>query len=371
MEERDTSAYLAGELRAMGLDVATGVGGTGLVATIGGGTHHAIGGAVGLRAEMDGLALTEDPEAEVRSVHEGRMHACGHDGHMAMLLGAAHLLIQSPPRGLAHLIFQPAEEPGIGARAMLDDGLFDRFPVRSVFGLHNMPGLPAGRLGVRPGPLMASEDNFEIRIRGRGGHAARPEMVVDPIVVAAQIILALQSIVARNVAPTEPAVVSCTEIITDGARNAIPSNVVIRGDVRSFSEETRTLVERRIRQVSEGVCESHGASCVVAHSREFEPTVNDAEATEIAVRAARATPRAHVDTDIALWTASEDFGLLAAAATGCFVLLGTGTTGERGGTPLHSADYVFNDDVLEVGARFLAQVAHDALADTLDESDIR
>jgi hippurate hydrolase len=265
-------------LQATGLEVTHGVGGSGIVATLRGGEGSGAGNsrAIALRADMDGLPLTERGDRPYRSPHDGVMHACGHDGHMAMLLGAAHVLAtEGGFAGTVHLVFQPAEEHGLGARAMIDDGLFDRFPVDAIFGLHNMPGHPAGHISTRAGGLMAAEDNFAIHITDRGGHAARPQMVVDSIVVAAEIVLALQTIVARNVDPAEPAVVSCTEITTDGARNALPGTALIRGDTRSFTPEIRALLERRIRQLADGISAAHGASCAVTYTHEFEPTVND------------------------------------------------------------------------------------------------
>lgn len=363
LQEHRTGDYLAEALAAMGLHVTRGIGGTGLVATV----HGDAAGperAIGLRADMDGLPLTERGDHPHRSRHDGVMHACGHDGHMAMVLGAGHVLAaEGGFTGSVHLVFQPAEEHGLGARAMIADGLFERFPVAAMFGLHNMPGLAAGRIATRPGPLMAAEDNFEIRITGRGGHAARPQMVVDPIVVAAQIVVALQSIVSRNLDPTDPAVVSCTEIITDGARNAIPGSAVIRGDTRSFRPQVRALLERRIREICDGICAAYGATSQVTYSHEFEPTVNDPAAADLVMAAARMTvPDDHVDPDTAPWTASEDFGAFTREVPGCFTLLGNGDTPEVGGTSLHSPDYDFNDEILQIGVAFYANLVRTALA---------
>ncbi|WP_088289712.1 amidohydrolase [Kineosporia sp. A_224] len=364
--ERWTSDYLAAELEALGLVVTRGLGGTGLVATLrrGAGGAGASGtGAIGLRADMDALPLHERGDLPYRSRTDGVMHACGHDGHMAMVLGAAHVLAtEGGFAGTVHLVLQPAEEPGRGADAMIADGLFERFGMDMVFGIHNTPGHPAGRLSTRSGPVMASEDNFEIRVTGRGGHASQPQMVVDPLVVGAEIVLALQTVVARAVPPSEAAVLSCTEFVTDGARNAIPGHVVVRGDTRSFSPAVQDLLDRRIREVAHGICAAHGATCEVTYTHEFAPTVNHPDATALAVAAARLTvPEDLVDADVAPFMGSEDFGVLGRAVPGCFVFLGNGDEPGAGGNPLHSSDYTFNDDVLETGVRFYANLVRTAL----------
>jgi amidohydrolase len=363
LAEHRTSDYLAAELSAMGLEVTRGIGGTGLVATVR--TRTSAGGsrAIGLRADMDGLPLPERNALPYRSRHDGAMHACGHDGHMAMVLGAGHVLASEGGfDGAVHLVFQPAEEHGLGAKAMMADGLFDRFPIDGIFGLHNMPGLAAGRISTRVGSLMSSEDNFEIRIAGRGGHASQPQMLVDPLVVAAQIVLGLQTIVARNIHPADTAVVSCTQMVTDGARNAIPSEVVIRGDVRSFTSNVQALVERRMRELCDGISAAHGATCTVSYTHEFEPTVNDAGATALAVAAALlSVPEGHVDPDCPPFMASEDFGAFGRVVPSCFSLLGNGVEVGSGGTPLHSHDYGFNDEILETGVAYYVNLARTAL----------
>ena len=355
-EEARTSAFVVRVLKALGLEVHTGIGGTGLVANlkVGHGT-----GVIGLRAEMDALDITEAAAGRAyASGTPGKMHACGHDGHMSIILGAARLLRERQDfDGTVRFIFQPAEEHGRGAKAMMDDGLFARFPVDEIYGLHNMPGQRAGTIATRVGGLMASEDNFVIHIQGRGTHAARPHMGIDPIVIGAQIVLALQAIVSRTLDPGAQAVVSCTEFITDGIRNAIPSNVVIKGDTRSYDPAVQQMLATRMREISEGICRMHGAGCDFSYTHEFAPTVNWAACVPTAVAAATAVVGAqNVDANVAPMMISEDFGAFLKAVPGAFVFLGNGAEGEAGGTPLHNAGYDFNDAVLTTGARYFAEI---------------
>lgn len=351
-DEHATGDYIATQLAALRIPVARGFGGTGLVGSIRRGqTSGPQARAIGLRADMDALALMEHSDMPYRSVNAGTMHACGHDGHMAMVLGAAAVLSQDDSwEGTVHLVFQPAEEHGQGARAMIADGLFDAFRMDAIYGLHNLPGLPAGQVHNRVGPIMATEDNFEITITGRGGHAARPHMVIDPLVVAAEIILALQSIVARNVEPGAGAVVSCTEIHSDGVRNAIPTQVVIRGDTRSFDPAVQALLERRIRELADGIAAAHGASAHTTYTHEFGLTVNHPDASAALTAAARgALGEEAVVDDCPPVMASEDFGEYGYHIPACFAFLGNGTEPGAGGTPLHSREYDFNDDILRAG----------------------
>lgn len=354
--EHRTADYVAQVLALMGLEVHRGIGGTGLVAslTVGDGP-----GVIGLRADMDALALTEQAEGRAHaSQHPGCMHACGHDGHMAMLLGAAELLVRGRDfNGTVRFVFQPAEEHGRGAAAMLADGLFERFPVDEIYGAHNLPGLPAGHIATRVGGIMASEDNFEIRITGRGGHAARPHMAVDPLVIGAEIVLALQTIVARAVDPGHSAVVSCTEFITDGIRNALPTHVTIRGDTRSYDPAVQALLAERMRTLCQGICAAHGAQCEVDYTHEFAPTVNWPQCVPHAVAAATAVVGAErVEANVAPMMISEDFGAFLRVVPGAFVFIGNGDADTPGGVPLHNARYDFNDAVLPVGARYFAEL---------------
>jgi hippurate hydrolase len=245
---------------------------------------------------------------------------------------------------------------------MVDDGLFERFPVQGVYGIHTHPGSPAGHLLTRTGPVMASEDNFTIRVAGRGGHASAPHLVIDPLVIAAEIVIALQHVVARNVDPVRTAVLSCTDLVTDGARNAIPTHVTITGDTRSFDPEVQALLERRIREVATGVAAAHGATATVDYTHEFAPTVNDPACVEVAQRAATAALGAeHVDVRADPIMASEDFGVLTSHVPGCLAFLGNGTQPDAGGIPLHSHDYRFNDTILQSGVAYYTHVVRDVL----------
>jgi len=358
-QEARTSRRIAELLSGFGIEVHTGIGGTGVVGVLRRGSSNR---AVGLRADIDALPITERNSFEHRSVHDGVMHACGHDGHTAMLLGAARQLAAAGSfDGTAVFIFQPAEEHGQGAAAMIADGLFERFGIDQVFGIHNMPGLPVGKLAVRPGPIMASEDNFEIVIHGAGGHASAPQNTVDPIVIAAELVLALQSIVSRGFSPLDAVVVSATEVTTDGVRNVIPSTAWIRGDVRAFTQETQARVETLMRRIVAGVCAAHGATCEVSYSNSFVPTINTAESTDLALRAARrALGDGNVDPDCKPIGGAEDFARMLAVKDGCFAFLGNG--GEPGqGRGLHGQYYDFNDDALPHGAAYWVSVVEATL----------
>nr|WP_304217076.1 M20 aminoacylase family protein [Fredinandcohnia onubensis] len=355
-EERNTSDFLAKVLTDMGLEVHRNIGCTGIVAnlTVGDGK-----GIIGIRSDIDAINLTEVGVHPYASQNPGKMHACGHDGHMATVLGAAKLLTERKNfNGTVRFIFQPAEETGKGAFAMMKDGLFELFPVDEIYGMHNMPGMPAGSISTRAGGIMASEDNFVIRIKGQGSHASSPHVGKDPIVIASEIVLALQTIISRNMNPNVPAVISCTEFITDGIRNAIPTNVVIKGDTRSYTPEVQKILEERMRTISEGICNINGAECQFEYTHEFAPTVNWEECVEIAVQAAKnVVGEKNVDGNCQPWMASEDFGAFLEKVPGCFVFIGNGDDSDGiGNIPLHNSRYDFNDKILTTGAEYFAEL---------------
>lgn len=358
-EEADTSAFIAEKLKEMGIQVETGVGKTGVVGTLKVGDGKRI---IGLRADMDCICLQEASGLPYESQNENRMHACGHDGHVTTLLGAAKLLSDSRDfSGTVRFVFQPAEEPGHGSKAMMDDGLFERFPIDEIYGLHNMPQWTEGTIAVREGGIMASEDNFTIRIKGKGGHASAPNLTKDPLISAAEIILALQTIVSRNANPTDTAVVSCTEFETDGAHNAIPTNVVIRGDTRSFSSEMSKLIEERMKAICEHICAMNNSECEFTYTHEFAPTVNHPDNVRYVVEAAKAALGADkVVENCDPLMSSEDFGRFIEQVPGCFLFLGNRKPGMEG-TPLHNSKFNYNDDILLTGAEFFAELVRERL----------
>jgi len=347
-----TPRLIAAELQRAGLEVTQGVGRTGLVATLCRGPNET---AIGFRADMDALPIEEANTFAHRSQITGKFHGCGHDGHSTMLVGAALALAADPTiKRTIHFIFQPDEENGNGAAAMIADGLFHRFPMKAIYGLHNMPGMELGHFATRPGPFCAFEDNFEIRITGRGGHASMPDKSVDPIVAAASVVLQLQSIVSRSLPPSEHAVVSVTEFITDGARNILPSHVTLRGDCRGFSRDVSDRIEIRLREIVAGVCAAQGARAKVDYSTSFQPLVNDTDATQKIAEAACIAGQ--VDTHFGRVGFSEDFAEYLGHVPGALILMGNGTSGHAA-MPLHNPSYDFNDDALDHGIAFWVELA--------------
>ena len=361
MEVR-TADLVAAKLESWGIEVHRGIAKTGMVAVVKG-TQSASGRAVGLRADMDCLPMHETGDVAYKSQNAGCMHACGHDGHTTMLLGAARYLAETRNfDGTAYLIFQPAEEGGGGGRMMIEEGLFKRFPADEVYGLHNWPGLPPGKIAVRPGPLLAAADRFEISVKGRGGHAALPHLAVDPVVVTAQIIGALQTIASRNVNAVDAVVVSVCSMQTSqlGAFNVIPDAVKMMGTVRTFRAETRELAERRVRELTEGIAKAMGASAEVNYMRGYPATVNaEREALFAAKVGERIFGAENVVTDGEPSMGAEDFAYMLQARPGAYILLGQG--GVQTGCMLHSPNYDFNDDVIPLGAGYLAALLEAAL----------
>ena len=358
-EEHQTAALVAELLRSFGVSVERGIARTGVVGTLKGSPGDR---AIALRADMDALHVGEGNDLPYASRHPGRMHACGHDGHTAMLLGAAkHLAETRNFAGTIHFIFQPAEENEGGARLMLEEGVLQRHPVEAVYGMHNWPELPVGQFAIRPGPMMAAFDIFEIVINGRGAHAAMPHLAVDPIVVAAQIVTGLQTIASRNVHPLEGAVVSVTQIHGGDTWNVIPEAVVLRGTSRSFNPEVRDQLEPAIRRIADGTCRACGAQMELRYERRYPPTINTPAETETAAAiAVSLVGEDNVRREILPSMAAEDFAWFLEKKPGAYIWIGNGTA-EAGGT-LHSPHYDFNDAVLALGASYWVRLAETVLA---------
>ncbi|TAK41647.1 MAG: amidohydrolase [Betaproteobacteria bacterium] len=358
-EENRTSDLVAAKLEEFGLEVHRSIGKTGVVGVLRAGTSDR---RIGLRADMDALPIREANSFAHRSTHSGRMHACGHDGHTTMLLGAAKYLAETRNfDGTVHFIFQPAEEGLGGAQAMIADGLFKRFPCDAIFGMHNRPGMPLGKFAARSGPMMAGGAFFDIDIEGRGSHGARPEAGVDTVLVAAHITAALQSIVARNVRPLDTAVLSVTQIHGGDAYNVIPQTARLSGTVRAFSGEVMTLIGERMARVAEGVAAGFGAKATTDYRPIFAPLVNDPQEADFAASVCGEIVGAEsVRRDPALIMASEDFSFMLDAVPGCYINIGNGD-GE-GACEVHNPAYDFNDAALPYGASFFARVVERRLA---------
>ena len=349
-EETRTAARVAELLRDFGLEVHEGVGKTGVVGVLQRGNAP---GAIGLRADMDALPIQEISNPSYKSKTPNVMHACGHDGHTTMLLGAAKYLAEHGQfQGRVVFIFQPNEEFGLGAKAMIDDGLFTRFPVDEVYAIHNMPGQTLATIETRSGPMTAAESLFEIEITARGGHAALPHMGVDAITVGAQLVGALQTIVSRKLNPGLNGVVSVTEFETDGRRNVLPGRAVLKGDARALTPDTNATIKARMAEIADGIAMAHGVSASTSYDTIFPPTINASSAVGAVVAAGTELFGGDaVEGDGPPKLFSEDFAHMAAAAPGCFLLLGNGTEGGHA-QPLHSADFDFNDDLLVPGSSF-------------------
>ncbi len=357
-EESATAAFVAEKLTSLGLEVHTGLARTGVVGVLRHGTGRR---AIGLRADLDALHIEEASGVSYQSRHPGRMHACGHDGHTTMLLGAAQALAQRQNfTGTVYFIFQPAEENEGGGRMMVEEGLFDRFPMEAVYGLHNWPRKPFGTFATREGPLMGAYDIFEIVATGKGGHAAMPYATRDPMLFAAHMINALQTIVARNLHPQDAGVVSVTQVHGGDTWNVIPEQVVLRGTVRTFRREVQDLIEARIRGLAAGVASTFEMAATVRYERRYPSTVNTAAETAHAVRAARSVVGdAQVETDPVPELGSEDFAFMLQAKRGCYVWMGTGEGEDT--VNVHNPRYDFNDRALAIGGSYWVTLAEQQL----------
>lgn len=357
----ETADFVAARLTEWGIEVERGVGRTGLVGTLKRGRSLR---AVGLRADMDALPIHETNDFAHKSKNPGKMHACGHDGHVAMLLGAAHYLSEHGDfDGIVHFIFQPAEEAGAGAQAMVDDGLFERFPVDAVFGVHNWPGLPEGTIGLRDGAIMASSNRFKITVRGTSCHAARPHTGRDSILAASQLVSSLQSIVSRNVSPLESVVLSVCQFHAGTADNVVPGEAVISGTVRTFGDKTTDFIEERLKAMSLATATGFGCEVKCDFVRYYPSTVNDvAQADFAAAVAAEVVGDAKVVKNVEPSMASEDFSFMLRARPGCYAFVGNGEGLHRdnghglGPCELHNSSYDFNDALLPVGASYFARL---------------
>ena len=357
-EEKRTSDVVAKKLESWGIKIHRGLGKTGVVGIIEGSLGK--GRSIGLRADMDALPLQEHNQFEHASQHPGKMHACGHDGHVAMLLGAAQYLAQHREfKGTVHFIFQPAEEGGGGAREMIRDGLFDLFPCDAVFGMHNWPGIPVGDFAVTPGPMMASSNEFQITVKGKGGHAALPHNSADPVFAASQIIGSLQAIITRNKRPVDAAVLSITQFHAGDASNIIPDSAWIGGTVRTFTIEVLDLIESRLRQIASATAQAFDCSAEVTFSRNYPPTINHEKETAFAIDVMKdLVGEQHVNPRVDPTMGAEDFAFMLQEKPGCYVFIGNGDGDHRsqghglGPCQLHNPCYDFNDQLLPLGSTY-------------------
>ena len=365
-EEQRTSDVVAAKLTEWGIPVIRGLGVTGVVGVIKNGTSER---AIGLRADMDALPMQEVNTFPHASRHPGKMHACGHDGHTAMLLGAAkHLADHRHFDGTVYLIFQPAEEGGAGARRMIEDGLFEQCPMDSIYGMHNWPGIPSGHMSVRPGPLMASSNEFYLTVKGKGGHAAQPHKCIDPVIIGMQIAQSWQTIVSRRTNPIDTAVLSLTQFHAGTATNVIPDEARLAGTVRTLSAKVLDAIEQQMEEVAVNTAAAFGAEVEFKFRRNYPPLVNHPESTRFAVEVMKAVVGADkVDDKTEPSMAAEDFAYFLQAKPGCYIFIGNGEGDHRDGghglgpCVLHNGSYDFNDNLLPVGASFWVKLAEASL----------
>ena len=362
-KEKMTSDYIASVLQSHDIEIHRGLAVTGIIATVHG---QRDGNVIGLRADMDALPIQELNDFSYKSVHDGKMHACGHDGHSTMLLGAAIYLKENNDfSGTVHFIFQPAEEGGGGGRVMVEEGIFDKFPCQAVYGMHNFPGIAEGQFAVHDTAVMAANETLNINIKGKGGHAAMPDQCIDPVVVGAQIISALQSVVARNVAPLNSAVVSITMVNAGTVSNVVPDDMQLTGSLRYFSKEVGDEVKEKIKNIVEGVSQSMGASATFESVPNYPATINTPKHAEVCANAAAmVVGENNVLRNEQPTMGSEDFAFLLNASEGAYIWIGNGLVPEdspKGGCMLHNTQYDFNDEILPIGASYWVQLVQNIL----------
>lgn len=362
-KEKITSDYIASVLQSHDIEIHRGLAVTGIIATVHG---QRDGNVIGLRADMDALPIQELNDFSYKSVHDGKMHACGHDGHSTMLLGAAIYLKENNDfSGTVHFIFQPAEEGGGGGQVMVEEGIFDNFPCQAVYGMHNFPGIAEGQFAVHETAVMAANETLNINIMGKGGHAAMPDKCIDPVVVGAQIISALQSVVARNVAPLNSAVVSITMVNAGTVSNVVPDDMQLTGSLRYFSKEVGDEVKEKIKNIVEGVSQSMGASATFESVPNYPATINTPKHAEVCANAAAmVVGENNVLRNEQPTMGSEDFAFLLNASEGAYIWIGNGLVPEdspKGGCLLHNTQYDFNDEILPIGASYWIQLVKNIL----------
>ena len=358
-EEHRTAEIVAEKLKSFGIEVETGIAGTGVVGTLKRGTGNR---SIGLRADLDALLINEANEFEHKSKYPGKMHECGHDGHTVMLLGAAkYLAEQGNFDGTVNFIFQPAEENEGGGKAMIDDGLFEKYPVESVYGMHNIPGMPVASFAIKPGPIMAAFDVFNVKIIGKGGHAAMPQTTIDPIIIGTKIIDAYQSIVSRYIDPQEPAVLSLTQFHAGDAYNVIPNDIEIKGCTRCFSPKIQKQLEEQMHQITKSLCDAYGATYEFEFEHRYPATINSEEEAEIAGKVAQqVVGEERVNLSPTPGMGSEDFAYMLQEKPGSYIWIGNGD-GE-GSCMVHNPGYDFNDEILPIGATYWVKMAEEILS---------
>ena len=358
-EEHRTAKLVADKLESFGLEVETGIAGTGVVGTLKKGTGNR---SIGLRADLDALLINETNDFPHKSKVPGKMHACGHDGHTTMLLGAAKYLAEKGNfDGTINFIFQPAEENEGGGKVMIDEGLFDKYPVESVYGMHNIPGMPVGSFAMKPGPIMASFDIFNLKIIGKGGHAAMPHTAIDPIIIGTKIVDAYQSIVSRYIDPQQPVVLSVTQFHGGDAYNVIPNEIEMKGTIRCFSSTVQLAMEKQMKQITSSICSAYGADYEFEYEHRYPATVNSEDEVEVSAKVAKEiSGEDMVSLSPTPSMGSEDFAFMLQEKPGSYIWIGNGD--QEGSCMLHNPGYDLNDEILPIGATYWVNIAEETLS---------